>query len=386
MPEKARGLAQIYQRYLDTISLTRRPETVRSYKYTLSGFLRFVEKHHPRVCTCGDLRRDDIESWLRYLIGRKNRPLQTSTRRLWIILVRNFLQDISTWGWKGAPKSSLFRSGDLPPKDRQLPKPISPEADQLIQNELKKTNGFYEKHLLLLRATGMRVGEFLNLEMDALNKFPNNRWSLHVPIGKLHSERVIPLYPSTARLVNEIKLLRGEHPPIRHPDTGKLTDFLVIGPNGRRPWRYTLRRILQRAANRAGVKEPVTLHKLRHTFATEMVRAGMSLPALKEILGHRTIAMTLRYVQVTQMDIQREYLSTMESIKARYKIPDLPRRSKSTEELTPSPPNILSLLKTAAMLMESFRRDCKNKTLQKRTQRLIERLKRFSNDLENLAS
>jgi hypothetical protein len=47
--------------------------------------------------------------------------------------------------------------------------------------------------------------------------------------------------------------------------------------------------------------------KLRHTCATEMVRLGVSLPALMQLLGHNDIRMTLRYVQVTQQDLQREY-------------------------------------------------------------------------------
>ena len=48
---------------------------------------------------------------------------------------------------------------------------------------------------------------------------------------------------------------------------------------------------------------------MRHTFATEMVRLGVSLPALMQLLGHRDIRMTLRYAQITQADLQREYFA-----------------------------------------------------------------------------
>ena len=48
-------------------------------------------------------------------------------------------------------------------------------------------------------------------------------------------------------------------------------------------------------------------HKLRHTFASDMVRAGISLPALKELMGHADVQTTLRYVQVTPIDVYREY-------------------------------------------------------------------------------
>src|SRR5260370_25566725 len=50
---------------------------------------------------------------------------------------------------------------------------------------------------------------------------------------------------------------------------------------------------------------PITCHQLRHTFATEMIRLGVSLPALMQLLGHKNIHMTMRYVKVTQSDVQR---------------------------------------------------------------------------------
>src|SRR5207253_7563195 len=61
------------------------------------------------------------------------------------------------------------------------------------------------------------------------------------------------------------------------------------------------------AAQRAGCSGPVTPHRLRHSFASEMLRLGVSLPALMRLLGHHDIRMTMRYVQVTQVDLQREF-------------------------------------------------------------------------------
>ena len=52
---------------------------------------------------------------------------------------------------------------------------------------------------------------------------------------------------------------------------------------------------------------PVIPHRLQHSFASEMLRLGVSLPALMQLLGHNDIRMTLRYVQVTQQDLQREF-------------------------------------------------------------------------------
>jgi site-specific recombinase XerD len=52
-------------------------------------------------------------------------------------------------------------------------------------------------------------------------------------------------------------------------------------------------------------------HRFRHTFASDMVRAGMSLPALMKLMGHADIETTLRYVQVTPQDVYLQYVSAV---------------------------------------------------------------------------
>src|SRR5207244_13576325 len=61
-----------------------------------------------------------------------------------------------------------------------------------------------------------------------------------------------------------------------------------------------------RAGQRAGCSQRITPHRLRHTYASEMVRLGVSLPAVMQLLGHKDIRMTMRYVQVTQVDLDRK--------------------------------------------------------------------------------
>ncbi len=76
-------------------------------------------------------------------------------------------------------------------------------------------------------------------------------------------------------------------------------------------------------------------HRLRHTYATMMLRSGISLAALKEILGHRDIKMTMRYVQVTQADLQREYLLARQKMETIHAVPQLPgaARTQSTSTI-----------------------------------------------------
>jgi integrase/recombinase XerD len=77
------------------------------------------------------------------------------------------------------------------------------------------------------------------------------------------------------------------------------TGFLLPRSGQPQALYHALSHALKQAAERVNCHR-VTCHRLRHTFATEMVRLGVSLPALMQLLGHKDIRMTLRYVQVTQ--------------------------------------------------------------------------------------
>ena len=88
----------------------------------------------------------------------------------------------------------------------------------------------------------------------------------------------------------------------RHPPTAASPGFLLPRPKGPKcvPG---VSRGSREAATQAGIAAHIVPHQLRHTFATNMLRAGVSLPALMKLLGHRTANMTLRYVEITQKDL-----------------------------------------------------------------------------------
>ena len=69
--------------------------------------------------------------------------------------------------------------------------------------------------------------------------------------------------------------------------------------------------------------ESLVSHRLRHTFATTLINAGISIEALKELLGHRDIKMTLKYARVMPETIRKDYLSALDKIKNEIKAPEL---------------------------------------------------------------
>ena len=74
----------------------------------------------------------------------------------------------------------------------------------------------------------------------------------------------------------------------------------------------------------------------RHTFASEMLRLGVSLPALMQLLGHKDIRMTLRYLQITQQDLQREFHLARQNPAHRHFLPELTLPDISSTELRSS--------------------------------------------------
>ena len=180
------------QAYLNMIATTLQPGTVRSYVISLKCFIRFLSRQYPDITRLADLQRSPhIEGWLSYITAT---GLSKGTRYLRILHLRKFFEDIYEWGWEDVPAPGLITTKDLPKIDRYLPKPIAPEDDRILQKILKSNNTIFSQALFLLRKTGMRIGELRDLELNCLEKTPEGDHVLHVPIGKLHTQRIIPGY------------------------------------------------------------------------------------------------------------------------------------------------------------------------------------------------
>lgn len=140
-------------------------------------------------------------------------------------------------------------------------------------------------------------------------------------------------------------------------------------------------RPLPDAANRAGCSSPVTPHRLRHTFASEMLRLGVSLPALMQLLGHHDIRMTMRYVEVTQQDLQREFHAARQHAAHPHPLPILPVAGAS---LSADLPGIRQALVATRHLLEMYRRQLSDEKARRTLHRLDRRLLAVASQLDRL--
>jgi integrase len=319
-------------RYVTTRAAVLADSSVEGLANDLIPFGVFLADHHPHVTTLTQLDRGHIEGFLtvnrtRTWRGRKarNQQVSASVAHSAVLALRNFLDDIVLWGWADRPARQLLFAADVPRLPRPLPRALAPDDDTALLAAIDDLDDpFARCGLLVLRHAGLRLGELLDLELDAVVDYgPAGTW-LRVPLGKLKTERSVPLDETTVAALDTWAATRGQQRAIPHPQTGRPTDFLFT-EQGRRlgPWR--IRSGLDRAAAEAGLlADPgsparITPHRLRHTYATRLANAGMSLQALMALLGHVTPEMTLRYATLASPTLRAAYDEAM--MKARRRLP-----------------------------------------------------------------
>jgi site-specific recombinase XerD len=319
-PIAAPEIARAMLRYLQARSAVLRPSTMSSMCDALAVFGEYLSQHHPDVRSLRQLDRGHIEGFLtanatRRWRGRLARDQHVSPTVVHaaVLTVRNFLDDITAWGWAERPHRQLIFAADVPRLPRPLPRALTPADDsRLIAAVAKLKDPFARCGLILLRGAGLRLGELLDLELGGVVDYgPAGTW-LKVPLGKLGTERSVPLDPDTLAAIDDWATVRGQQRAHPHPRTGRVTDFL-FSERGQRlgPWR--IRAGLDRAVADAGLTgadgQPLRVvpHQLRHTYATTLVNAGMSLQALMALLGHVTAEMTLRYATLASPTLRAAY-------------------------------------------------------------------------------
>ena len=346
--------------------------SVTAYRGTVRLFLTYLGARDPAVQSLDQLRRDPhILGWLAFLRSH-NPPLATITRANRVIYLRRMLEELA-WTQQLPALAHLLGRDDVPRKEHHLPRPLTPEQDQLIQQELLRRNDFLSIVLLLLRHTGMRIGECVDLSMDCLRPLGPDQWAIRVPLGKLKTERWVPVDSMVCQLVERIRSLR----PPTAPNTGRL---LLFRPRGRKMLVRRIRAALRDVVAAVGISARIVPHQFRHTYGTEMLRAGVNFAAVMRLLGHKSPDMTLEYLQITQQDLQREFHLARSH----------PRHlAPARTAFTASPPradlaSLIDSLNAAQHVLEMFRRSLAEDSSRRLLARLARRLVKILADTTKL--
>jgi len=165
-----------------------------------------------------------------------------------------------------------------------------PLNDDEVNRLTNACDSFREKFVVwILLNTGLRLSEFADLKIDSI-QWQQRRlvvYSKGGPYGKKPKRRVIPMTERVRRLI--------EYHFVENNDTGMT--------------KRTVARIVKKVADKAAISKPVSPDVLRHTFAVNCIKKGISTRALQTLLGHDRLITTELYLNLSPADAVREFLN-----------------------------------------------------------------------------
>jgi integrase/recombinase XerD len=316
-------LGQTVRQFLDylTVEAGLSGNTILAYGRDLKQFLEYCKSSS--VETLEQIKPVVIQGYLRGL-GRSQKS-ESSVKRA-LVAIRMLLRFARLMG---LVKDDQAATTEFPKVWQKLPIVCNKKQVITLLDAPQPCEPFYlrDKAMLeLLYATGVRASELAGLKMSDLN--------LDIGylrcVGKGGRERIIPMGKTAIAAVAEY--LRNLRPRLARPgrnltaENAETTeqksksktlacsadsavkrgdDFLLLSRTGRPLSRIEIWRLVKKYAARAGMPRNLTVHTLRHCFATHLLAGGADLRSIQEMLGHVDIATTQIYTHVDQERLRR---------------------------------------------------------------------------------
>jgi integrase len=317
-------LAATLEGYVEQMRVSLRPGSIVHIERVLREFALWLAAHAPEVGAVADLRRCHIERYKRHLAERPgSRGRRPAKRTLAGDLgtLRICLERLGEWQGEDAPTRMLMFPGDVPKLDDPLPRFIDDgAAAKLLRAARACEDPFARLAVEFLARTGLRRSEFINLRIDSVVQIGAAYW-LHVPLGKMRTDRYIPLHPQLKELLDEWVAQR----------PASLREPWLFMDRGRRIGVRRVEEAVWKVAREAGIGH-TTPHQLRHTLATQAINRGMSLEAIAALLGHKSLRMTMVYAKIANRTVAQEYFKVTEQVEALYDQPkELPATAEGSE-------------------------------------------------------
>jgi len=236
-----------------------------------------------------------------FILNLKQRKYAETTVARKVAAIRSFFGFLAAEGILADNPTEGLAS---PRVGKMLPKAITPnEVDELLEQPCKRATPEAKRDramLELLYATGMRVTELVSLDLTNVSVDGKNPFVRCT--GKGAKERVIPIHEqATEALVDYVNEAR----PLMVRN--KNEKALFVNRRGERLTRQGFWLILKGYAKAANLRDDVTPHTLRHSFATHMLRGGMPLRHVQEMLGHANISTTQVYTHLATEHVREVY-------------------------------------------------------------------------------
>ncbi|MDD7913834.1 tyrosine-type recombinase/integrase [Polaribacter ponticola] len=177
---------------------------------------------------------------------------------------------------------------ERPRKEKRLPIVLSGNEIKAIFNTI--TNLKHKVLLSLLYSGGLRIGEAINLEITDID---SERMLIHIKQAKGKKDRYTLLSPAFVKILREYYIAY------------KPEKYLFEGQKGGKYSNTSAQKVLKNALFKAGIKKKITLHSLRHSFATHLLEKGTDIRYIQELLGHSSPKTTMIYTHVTDTSLKK---------------------------------------------------------------------------------
>lgn len=299
----APSLPQTALRHIRSLEPTLKKSTLNGHRASLRNFHCWLDRNGVSLAA---LQRNNTSAWLQTLSGSGYLPVTIKNH---ILYVRIYLRWLYEQGIISNHPDDLIRASDMVKIPKYLPRPLSFAADKELQQRLASCDDIYCQGLLLMRQTGLRIGELMSLEKNCVHSDHLGNRFLKVPLGKLNTERLVPLEDRTVEIIDK---LRGSD------EKAKTKTYLIETAAGKKTRYIDYTKALNRCCQTLDTGAKMVSHRLRHSYATTLLGAGMSLVGIMKLLGHNDIQMTLRYAEITQETVGKEYFEALSQLERRY--------------------------------------------------------------------
>lgn len=248
--------------------------TIKTYLQGFKDFLEFYSSHHPI-----DLTEVEIRNYLLHLVEHKK--VSPSTQNQSINSIKFFYEHVLK-----QPKKTYYL--DRPLKERKLPVVMS-EAE--VMSLLSASSNLKHRTMLtLIYSAGLRKSELINMRIGDIDAA---RLTVFIRAGKGKKDRQSILAKSIIPLLEQY---------IQHYSPSY---WLFEGASGEQYSAASLQKVFRQALSKTSIKKEVTLHSLRHSFATHLLENGTSTRYIQVLLGHESPMTTEIYTHVTSFAISK---------------------------------------------------------------------------------
>ena len=282
------------QRYIDkfktylTIEKNASPHTITNYISDLEDFASGIS----------DKKIEDIDylALRKYLAGLKIRNLSKKTTARKLSTIRTFFKFLYRDGYiKTNPATSVA----TPKLDKKLPIFLDEEkvVKFITSPPDKDISGLRDRAILeTLYSAGIRVSELVNLNLSDIDFISG---VLKV-FGKGRIERLTPVGDKALSAIRKYIGERFEH-------SREKSSPVFLNKFGRRLTDRSIRRIVDKYIKVAAIRQKISPHSLRHSFATHLLNSGADLRSVQELLGHKNLSTTQIYTHVSQERLKTVY-------------------------------------------------------------------------------